>query len=96
MICNWLCFQSANDGVTVTKNGSNLGLIQESLNYSLCLFCAHSVSEEVSDSDNMSMVQCETCSTWFHCTCIGVCVDHFDNGESFNCCITLPPEKNFQ
>lgn len=77
------------------ENGSNLEFVTKSLTYGLCLFCAHSgTMQEL--SDDMSMVQCDTCSTWYHCACIGVNVDHFDNGESFHCCITLPPEKNFQ
>lgn len=78
----------------VLENGLNTDIIKESLKCSTCVFCA--TIQELSDESRSSMVQCDTCSTWYHCVCIGVHVDHFDNGQSFNCCIPLPPDKNFE
>lgn len=85
---------TGDDTPTVFENGSNTEIIKDSLKYGVCMFCA--TTHQIGANSRLSMVQCDTCSTWYHCVCIGVHVDHFDNGKSFNCCIPTSADTNFE
>ena len=70
----------------------NSSFIHKSLQFNICYFCAHSPVK----TGDKSMVQCEVCSKWFHCICIGVSVEHFTNGQTFICCKSPTPQNDFQ
>ena len=86
------------DPVLALENGSNLGLVTESLKYGLCFFVHTLVYILPKSSEMISVLYSVTHAQRgiTACACIGVRVDHFDNGESFHCFITLPPEKHFK
>ena len=42
------------------------------------------------------MVQCDTCSKWYHTICIGVNVEHFDDETRFCCCQTQVQDEYFE
>lgn len=72
---------------------SNKELVKNCTKFGICMFCA---KFDGYNADDLCMVQCESCSKWFHCACIGVHIDHFDNGEHFSCCVpAIKDTENF-
>ena len=67
--------------------------VQDSLKFNLCSFCANS-PEKTTDH---TMVQCDICSKWLHCSYIGISIQHFtDAGQAFVCCTPPAEDNDFQ
>ena len=65
--------------------------IMESIKYGICPFCASTGTAVSSD-----MVQCDTCSKWYHTTCVGIDVQHFDEQTRFCCCENQEQDNYFE
>ena len=76
---------------TVKSSKERAAFIAGTLKYEICPFCALTGTKVATVTTDM--VQCDFCHKWFHCSCIGIHVDHFSERE-FCCC--KEPADNFE
>ncbi|CAI8037440.1 hypothetical protein GBAR_LOCUS20940, partial [Geodia barretti] len=65
--------------------------VRESIQYGICFFCAATGITTSSD-----MVQCDSCSKWYHTSCIGGDVEYFGEKTRFCCCEAHTKEESFE